>query len=107
MVLCAALPFSGLAKGYSSGGTAYSSHPVPLIVQVYSSSRSSGQFDAAVPAAAAASPSVQPGQEYSSGSTWNDSKPKGNLSELYSDPGRPLGPTPGEIIGPPRLTAKG
>ena len=95
MVLCAALPCSGLAKGYSSGGHSYSSHSSSSHSSGFSSSRSSGGSSTRGSSSSGSkSFSSSPGKNYSSGSTWSDSNRKGySSSKSYSsDSGKTFQP---------------
>src|SRR6266478_4896571 len=100
MVLCAALPFSGWAKGYSSGGHSYSSHSSSSHSSGFSSSRSSSSSSTRSSGSSGSkSFSSSPGKNYSSGSTWSDSNRKGySSSRSYtSDSGKTYRPgTPGD-----------
>src|SRR3989442_9971933 len=81
LALCATLPCSGLAKGYSSGGHSYSSHSSSSHSSGFSSSRSSSSSSMRSSGGSGSkSFSSSPGKNYGSGSTWSDSNRKGYSS---------------------------
>jgi len=100
LALCAALPCSSLAKGYSSGGHSYSSHSSSSHSSGFSSSRSSsGSSTRSSSSSGSKSFSSSPGKNYSSGSNWSDTNRKGySSSKSYtSDSGKTFRPAaPGD-----------